>query len=337
MGFKFHVSAADRFRVTEKQVTAGLQVVEEPLQQLCLPFGGEVNQDIHTKNTVKLAHVDHLGKIHRRERYKVTDRRSHRKPPGAHGGEVLLTLLRVNRLEIAGCINAQFRMVQCSAADIRGKYVDIPCLGKLERISYSHCDAVGLFSCGASCTPDAERARVFPKLARVQFGENLLVQGFKSGRVTVKRCFLSQEPLQKRVVLYVGSCNQADEVRTVSNPARLRMLAHTAGEEALARRVKQDSRSRFNQPSNFAQFVFADDHQVPPVQVTVTAGTTSLLRFNGHGPRPPIQDDLHWRTPAALRQHGTAKALHSTVLTCAPAVPLCARSGAHPAKSGGQG
>src|SRR5262249_7340615 len=67
MGVKLHVGPFDGFRMTEKQVSPGLQVFIKTLDQLRLPLLREVNQNVHAENAVKLAHVHDLRQVHGRE------------------------------------------------------------------------------------------------------------------------------------------------------------------------------------------------------------------------------------------------------------------------------
>src|SRR6476469_610962 len=165
-------------------------------------------------------------------------------------------------------------MVQSVAAYVGGQNVNVPRVGKLNCVGHSHCDAVGFLAGSASGAPDAERTRAFPELFHVQVWQDLLLQRFKKRRIAKEGGLLRQESLKQRIIFNVGILDQADQVSTVRQLPGLNVFNHASREEAFARIVKMDSRTRLNQAAYLAQFVFANGHYA--CHVSLTPGPNGL-------------------------------------------------------------
>src|SRR5262249_39807173 len=73
--FKLHVSLADASSVSQEQLSPGLQILVEALHQLALALLREINQNVHAKNAIELAHINDLRQVHGREGHHVADAR----------------------------------------------------------------------------------------------------------------------------------------------------------------------------------------------------------------------------------------------------------------------
>src|SRR5260370_1093807 len=324
MRFKLDVRLVDALGMAQEQIPSRFQVFVKALHQLVLAFFREINQNIHAKNAIELAHVHNLGQVHGSEGHHTADARLHHRL-GAGSRKVEVALLRADRFQLARMICATLGVIESLPADVGGQDMDVPCIREFQRVSNSHGDAEGFFAGSAAGAPDAQRARALPKLLHVQFGQNFLFQRLKGRGIAEEGSLLRQQPLQQGVVFHVGVLNQANQIGSMGQLAGLYMLAHAAGEEAFARIVKEDARARLNQAPNLAQLVLADCclHGPHPA---------ALLRVNeptgARQPPAPTEPrrDRHWR-------RGIATALRSVALTCAPSAPRCAPFAARPARS----
>src|SRR5258708_4691734 len=146
------VTLADGLRMAQEEISPWLQILIKPLHQLRLALFREINQDVHAKDAVELAHIDNLRKVHGSERNQISDSRPD-KVMLFGTRKVLLTLLGRNGFHFALGIDAMFGVVEGIAAYVRRENVDVPCVGELQRIGNGHGDSAGLFAGGAPRAP----------------------------------------------------------------------------------------------------------------------------------------------------------------------------------------
>src|SRR6185312_7536340 len=152
-----------------------------------------------------------------------------------------LSMMEAHRRNVARVINSVFSAFERLPADVSCQKMNLPCVAEFNGIGHRHGNAVRFFAGGATGAPYTQRAWIFPELAHLQLWQDFFLQSFKYRGITEKGRFLREQPLQQRIVLNVGVLDQAQEVCAVRKLACLQMLAHAAGEEALAGIVKQNS------------------------------------------------------------------------------------------------
>src|SRR6185437_1693756 len=102
---------------------------------------GEINQNIHAEDAIKLAHVDDLRQIHGSEGDHAAQLRLHNKL-AAVAEEILLAVMKADRLHLARIIAGAFSAFESLAAAVGSKNVDFPCFVKFNDICHRHGDAV---------------------------------------------------------------------------------------------------------------------------------------------------------------------------------------------------
>src|SRR5713226_6785665 len=120
---KLHVSPAGRLRMTKEKISARLQIFMKTPQQLRLPLFRKINEHVHAEDTVKLAHVNNLGKVHGSKGDQVAQ-------AGTHGilvanliaasRKILLALAQANGLYATRVIDAAFSVFKCRTTDVGG-------------------------------------------------------------------------------------------------------------------------------------------------------------------------------------------------------------------------
>src|SRR5258708_7797060 len=188
------VTLADGLRMAQEEISPWLQILIKPLHQLRLALFREINQDVHAKDAVELAHIDNLRKVHGGECNQISDPR----PDNVMFSgtrKILLTLLGRDGFHFALGVDGVFGVIHPGPAYIPCQHLDVPCVGELQRVGNGHGDAVGLFAGGAARAPYTQCPRVFPEFLHVQLGQAFFLQRLKNRRIAEERCLLRQQPL----------------------------------------------------------------------------------------------------------------------------------------------
>src|SRR5262249_28731087 len=208
---------------------------------------------------VHFADVNAIGKVHVNEADHLAEAR-----PNFVAGfdrlEMNSELAFTNAGDAAAGIDTAFRRGEGMAADIGGENFDVPGVGKGNGVGYGDGDRIGLFAGGTARAPDAERAGGLPELFDVQFGQDAFFKTFKDTGIAEERSFLREQGFQQCLKLKIGFANGAKQVGAAGMALACHVLAHTSGEESLARFVEPDACAPLNKHADLAKYVFSQTH-----------------------------------------------------------------------------
>src|SRR5215469_8019746 len=106
-------------------------------------------------------------------------------------------------------------------------------------------------ACFNACRPTSV-ARISTFQESANESESAIVMAMEYGSSPVE-----QPALQKRLVLHIGLAHAAQQIGSALKPFCAQVLAHTSGEEPLARFIETNPGPLFDQHADLTQFVFA--------------------------------------------------------------------------------
>ena len=214
-------------------------------------------------------------------------------------------------------IRGAFGDIERQPTDVRRQNFDVPCIRKGQRVRDSDGDRIRLFARRTAGAPDSQRPRILPEFLDVQFRQDALFESFVHAGIAKKRRLLREQSLEQRLVVRRRLSHCAQKLRAAFVTLRLHVLAHTRGEESLARLVERDSRAFVNEHADLAQLVLAQTDLVSLAFAHRYSARVAGLRRNKESPltlehllgRGARILPLRWLPP--WKPRGIAKELHS--------------------------
>ncbi len=127
------------------------------------------------------------------------------------------------------------------AADIGGQDFHFPRVREGKRIHDRHGDGIRFFACGAPGAPDAQSARIAPKLFDVQFRQDVFLESLENRGIAEEAGFLGEQLFQKRFISDIGFTRGAQEFSATGIAAFAQVFANPRREEPLARGVEMNA------------------------------------------------------------------------------------------------
>src|SRR6266568_5372183 len=194
--------------MAKEKITAGLEVLEEALNQPGTQLVAEVNQHVHAENALEASEINLLCEVHGRELDHLPKLRFY--------FEVFTVLSEVGGdlrggkiFQHAPGIDAVIRSLQGFAADVGGNNVGVESGAGIGGFADAEGYRVRLFSAGATGAPDAQCVFLVPEFTILQLGQYVLAEGGKQAGIAPEARFLGQQALQHVVVFHVGVAHQA--------------------------------------------------------------------------------------------------------------------------------
>jgi hypothetical protein len=97
--------------------------------------------------------------------------------------EISLHLSQRYFLQAALGVRAAFGVAQRAPADVGGKDFDLPRLCEFQSFRNRDGDRIRLFARRTARAPDAQRARILPKLSLLNFRQDFLIERFVNRRI----------------------------------------------------------------------------------------------------------------------------------------------------------
>src|SRR5205085_7727549 len=115
--------------MSKEEIAARFQVLAEAPYERHSQLLREVNQDVHTKNAIKAAHVHHLRKVHLREGNHAPQFWLHLVLAVPNRTEMRVNLLRREQCQLTSRVAAALRDIECMTANVGREDLHIPCVG----------------------------------------------------------------------------------------------------------------------------------------------------------------------------------------------------------------
>src|SRR5438876_2414521 len=248
--------------MAKEQVAARLQRVKEALHEFAFTLFRKIDENIHAENQVHLADVDGIGKIHLDEINHFVNSWPYLMC-ASNRREMCRELPFAYACDGPPGIRGAFGDIERLPTDVRRQNFDVPCIRKGQRVRDSDGDRIRLFARRTAGAPDSQRPRILPEFLDVQFRQDALFESFVHAGIAKKRRLLREQSLEQRLVVRRRLSHCAQKLRAAFVTLRLHVLAHTRGEESLARLVERDSRAFVNEHADLTQLVLGQTDLVP--------------------------------------------------------------------------